>query len=128
LLGIGGGLTGSPIRNVERIYELGDATFDLPMTQVIEAHPRRQTHKPTGRVLRRELVGPLDGARDGLLAEVIGFGAISGHAVTHGPEALSGALDGGEHPDHGWLAVGRRRLHRLQGRTREPLKGVRGIA
>jgi hypothetical protein len=56
------------------------------------------------------LVGALDGARDGLLGEIIGFRAVSGHAVTERPKALPHAFDGGEHANDG-LSVGYGWLH-----------------
>src|SRR5262249_54037070 len=85
--------------------------------ELVETHRGRDAKEPSldgGEV--DEVVGPLDGPRDSLLAQVIGIRAPPGHAVAVRPEALAAALDGGV-DDRG---AGRRHGSREQGRPETP--------
>jgi len=81
----------------DRIDQLGEPTRSPLSTEVIEAHRGRDTEEPPlDSSALMEVVGTLDGARDGFLAQVVGFRASPGHAIAVRPEAFAAPLDGSE--------------------------------
>jgi len=83
-----------PLRLVERIDELGQASAHLHLSQVVKAQATRQLQEPTGSVLGRGLIGPLDRPRDGFLAKVVRLRAVARHAVAQRPQPSPVLLDG----------------------------------
>src|SRR5262249_44966834 len=81
----------------DRVDQLGECPRAALAAEMIEAHRGRDPEEPTlDRSAVMEVVGTLDGARDGLLTQVVGVRPCPGHAIAVPPEALAAPLDGGE--------------------------------
>ena len=85
------------------VDEVRDRSRPPIAAEVVETDGRRDAEEPPLGVGGLEVVGAFDGARDGLLAEVVRLGPSPRHAIAVRPQALAAPLDGSEH-GHG--AVG----------------------
>src|SRR5262249_6862709 len=101
---------------VDKLRERPRASLSAEM---IEAHGRCDAEEPPlGSSAVVEVVGTLDGARDGLLAQVVGLRTSPGHAIAVRPQALAAPLDGGEDGRGAAQRHGSRERGRLRGPRR----------